>query len=764
MTTFDPNAATVWQDTEGGLAYNPEKGLLRTWGGGIEEAIKQTADGLAALQVAQTSDRIIVATWAGLSSVTGTFDGQGAEVPPEDTGDHAQGTATGYDGDTVENAGLYSWHASWGVWVWVSANAIASKANQAEVDTLTATVAQKANSEDLGSAAAADAADFATSAQGEIAQRLGETLSPEDGDGLALLDQHGNVGALFNLAGIIVEKFSLLAGADSNVPLMIRNAAGDVVATIEADGTISTGGGLTIDRSGLSSDASEAFLLARNSAGEVAWYIGLDGKLVTAQTDADPGDAEASDEAALALRDAENQAISAAAAQGMNLSIERVAEGYNVVVTYGQSLSTGMEGWPNLLTTASSGALMVGSSVRGTTPGVASWTPTAPGTLQPLASSCQDNSTGAFLDATAQAALTDPDNTEGETLDVGAVNTWRRLWLDQRGISSDPDRLMVAVNTGVANRAISRLSKGASPELYQRPLDAVQAVKDLADAASVPCRVVAIFYAQGESDIWDLTDKATYKAALLQLRNDLVADLSAITGQTRPPAFITYQTCASFVKLADVGKDAALQQYVAMAQLELAEEQDHWYMAGPASAEPDKGGHMPPNGYRELGQRFGAVAHRIVDRGEDWLGLRPRQITWSGSVVTMDFLVPSPPLTWGISYDEQTARDFATKGFKVFVNGAEQTISSVSIVSATQVQITTAAPLSGSVTVSYAGKDEFDGVGNLCDSSSFIARDRYVYDASSGQLPGENIPELINKPYPSQNWCVGFFKTATQEA
>ncbi|MCL7680070.1 sialate O-acetylesterase, partial [Klebsiella pneumoniae] len=84
-------------------------------------------------------------------------------------------------------------------------------------------------------------------------------------------------------------------------------------------------------------------------------------------------------------------------------------------------------------------------------------------------------------------------------------------------------------STGVNGRSIEQLSLGATPELYQRPLQAVQQVKALADKEGVSYSIGAIIWIQGE---WNYqkrdgsNDKATYKANLEKLYNDMVADMA----------------------------------------------------------------------------------------------------------------------------------------------------------------------------------------------------------------------------------------------
>lgn len=79
---------------------------------------------ISALENSQALNRIEVATWADLSAITGTIDGQGAEVLSGDSGSHSAATATGYDGASVSNSGRYSWNETWARWVRIGSTGI----------------------------------------------------------------------------------------------------------------------------------------------------------------------------------------------------------------------------------------------------------------------------------------------------------------------------------------------------------------------------------------------------------------------------------------------------------------------------------------------------------------------------------------------------------------------------------------------------------------------------------------------------------------
>ncbi len=46
----------------------------------------------------------------------------------------------------------------------------------------------------------------------------------------------------------------------------------------------------------------------------------------------------------------------------------------------------------------------------------------------------------------------------------------------------------------------------------------------------------------------------------------------------------------------------------------------------------------------------------------------------------------------------------------------------------------------------------------LTDSDPYVPDEIYEYDPQFTQWPEENITELLNKPYPMENWCIPFSK------
>jgi hypothetical protein len=115
--------------------------------------------------------------------------------------------------------------------------------------------------------------------------------------------------------------------------------------------------------------------------------------------------------------------------------------------------------------------------------------------------------------------------------------------------------------------------------------------------------------------------------------------------------------------------------------------------------------HYSNHGQRRLGEYFAKVYSRIVFGGETWEPVRPMQITRAGSVVTVKYYVPKPPLTM----DTVHVTDPGNLGFDFVDNGTLVAISSVVVSAADTVTITLAAPPSGvNMRIRYAQNQNTD--------------------------------------------------------
>lgn len=456
----------------------------------------------------------------------------------------------------------------------------------------------------------------------------------------------------------------------------------------------------------------------------------------------------------LAVRDAQNKAFSERLMAQRNSHSQPVISKYNHVITYGQSLASAAEGWPALSTAPGYDNLMVGDSVRSGASSGGAFKPVGGAAFRPIKAVVQQHLKAmVILDDEDVAKLEKHDQEEGESVDVGALNMARKLYLQKHGVHADPDVLFVASNAATSGRSLAQLAKNGEFDEYKRVTGAVHHAKRLADAEGAGYSVSAFFWLQGEFDYshthGGVNDKGHYKTLMRQLRNDLNADTAvAIADQQQMPAFLSYQTDA---KSSTVDGSLA----VGMAQWELAQEEPGWYMVGPVYPYVDNGTHLTANGYRWFGQMLGKVYHRVVVERLNWQPLAPRHATVEKRDIFLDFHVPHPPLAFGRPYLAHKASEIENKGFLVYDDEGSVPIAQVEIAADTVVRLRAKRDLAGRPRVTYASY-QVGGAGNLRDSDPTIADSTYEYLPDAGMPRDANIAALVGEPYPLQNWSIAF--------
>jgi hypothetical protein len=404
----------------------------------------------------------------------------------------------------------------------------------------------------------------------------------------------------------------------------------------------------------------------------------------------------------------------------------------NHVIAYGQSLSSGWEGWPALSTTPRHDLLMLGDSVRPSSEWDPSWRPVGEARFTRLRATNQALD-GRLLTDAEVAALPPNSPTLGETILEAALHEWRH-----RMRATYPPRRLLASSAGVGGRSLEALSKGADPELFQRLRDCARLARD---AAAGDYGIAALLMAQGENNAWALggatAQTEPYKALFRQFLADFDADIVRdIAGQTTLPAIFTHQVGGAYATDA-LG--------IAQAQLELSLEEPRVVLVAPSYPFTDKGGHLDADGYRWLGAYFGRAMWQVLTLGRVWKPLYPRSVQWSGSTVRINFHVPAPPLCWGEVYQGRNARMLPDRGFTVWDADGLVEISRIDL-GATTVTLHLARAPGAAAELRYADASHSGGGGNLHDSETAVALDCYEAD----------IADLKGKPYPLKNWCVAF--------
>ena len=459
------------------------------------------------------------------------------------------------------------------------------------------------------------------------------------------------------------------------------------------------------------------------------------------------------DEQAIAARDAQNKRWSQQAIEQPKSQPPALDAKYNHIITFGQSLASAAEGWPALSKQAGYDNLMLGDSTRSATFSGDRFVPVGGAAFKPLRAVVQlKRDPKVLLDAEAVAKLEKQAQEEGESVEVGALNMARRLYLADKGIKADPEHLLVASNAATSGRSIAQLSKVGGTNEYKRVLQAVEQARQIALADNASYNLSALFWLQGEYDYAEvqggINDKATYKKMLRQLRADLNEDTAKAIGQKRMPAFITYQTDAKSSVV-----DGSLD--IGLAQWELAQEETNWYLAGPVYPYVDKGTHLSANGYRWFGQMLGKVFHQVVVEQRGWQPLSPLHATVEGREILMDFHVPHPPLAFDEPYIGQKARLIENYGFVLTDGKGKVPMENIEVAADTVLRLTVGRDLVGIPTIRYASH-AVGGAGELHDSDPTVADANYEYLPDEGMPEEANIEALVGKPYPLYNWSIAF--------
>lgn len=206
------------------------------------------------------------------------------------------------------------------------------------------------------------------------------------------------------------------------------------------------------------------------------------------------------------------------------------------------------------------------------------------------------------------------------------------------------DTLICTFPGGQGATAIANLSKGTKP--YEKFIENIKTAFDEACDNGWIFTVPAICWMQGESDIADYPD-TDYKKMLNKIREDMNADIKAITHQSTDIPFICYQanslTRAEHFKAQDYD---CRETYVPQTFVELLRDDSCFWASGPTYpyACVNEKIHIDAIGQQNIGALAAKSALGILRGKERFRGLIPLSITSQDTIVTIHFNVPCPPL------------------------------------------------------------------------------------------------------------------------
>jgi hypothetical protein len=262
-----------------------------------------------------------------------------------------------------------------------------------------------------------------------------------------------------------------------------------------------------------------------------------------------------------------------------------------------------------------------------------------------------------------------PENIFGETPHTAMADQISELYA-KRG-----DYVTVHTVVGEAGQGIDVIDKTATStanagHAYAATLFEVKALTRLAAREGKTYGVGAIILTHGESD----AANAGYENAMLQLARDYNTDVASITGQTRRILLLTTQQGTLFGDAAilaqwRIGVDSPTEAVCVGPRYQYPYATDHL--------------HLVARGYDQLGEKYGEVYYERIVAGCAWRPLEPISVRRVGTVITVRFHVPDPPLVWDedLPAPHQTAHLAWSKGrgFEVSNQLGDPTIESVAI-------------------------------------------------------------------------------------
>ena len=297
---------------------------------------------------------------------------------------------------------------------------------------------------------------------------------------------------------------------------------------------------------------------------------------------------------------------------------------------------------------------------------------------------------------------------------------------------------------GEGGKSLQQLNKGTV--YYNHMMYEVQAGYDIAKEKGKTYAVSAVLWTQGESNQLDRKDH--YKEDLIQMKNDIFADVISITGQSVKPIFITYQL-ASHRRCAESNKGHPLD--IAIALTEAAHEDPDIYTATPMYHMEYTNGHvhLTNEGSLMLGHYYGLVLKKILVDKVDWKPLAPKQVTWINNYNYIDIVFNVP---YGeLSFDTLWVSKAENYGFDIWdsADSLLDMIDDVKIIGKNKVRISLfAEPPIGSKLTYAKGRDGDIGGANRMQGARGNLRDTQgtVYS----YFGHDDVYRELH------NWCVIF--------
>ncbi|WP_336062503.1 hypothetical protein [Serratia sp. 201] len=556
------------------------------------------------------------------------------------------------------------------------------------------------------------------------------------------LEIAGVAGA--NLVNALLEIISTFS--TNNYGALIQDGIGNVLFEFLLNGGMGSSA-FNISKEGFSCGG---YSVMTNTSGNIIVYDGIGNVLIDTSINNNKPDYS------LEVMDMQNKLYAQSLKKPISSSIAAPVYQWNIYIGYGQSFMSGWQAWRDQTREPiePGNVLMLGDSVRGNS---------IDGTYNPLGSAVlKDLVSVTQTTGSPSVAMNDADidvlergaNNPGEEITVAAVNFQRVLQRKYRGIFVDNERKIIVINAAVPGRTIKQLSKGASTGHFEnRVVRALQLIKNNLPTGDTAA-LVTFMYSGNEYD-YDASkpestpNKDEWKQKFLTLINDVEDAGRSIFGRGDKLAVFTEQTGGWWTF-------DSTNQSIGQAHIELDEEHENITLCKPSYFETDKASHRDNNGIRWAAMFFGKAMHMVLDRRQAFFS---NKIIWAkcyGTTLLFGYRVWEPPLqfkpTYYLTNEAAGGVIFANKGFLAKDDAGDLTIYNVRVAADTIISAELNRVPVGQLKITYAPKTTYDGQGNVCDSDD--SESLYSYKFTESKYPETNIPALVDKPYPQNNFAL----------
>lgn len=286
---------------------------------------------------------------------------------------------------------------------------------------------------------------------------------------------------------------------------------------------------------------------------------------------------------------------------------------------------------------------------------------------------------------------------------------------------ANKDKTLFVHGAAVGGMTYARLTRGGNANVYARIIEQMKALLHFPFKLSYK----AILVIHGEADGGSGTDN--YDQALQNWWTYFTEDIQLFTKQQEKPVMLLCQTSSAAGYKRELEKRHEFK--TPFAQLKVSAESPYHYLVCPKYQFDYKDhAHILAKDTQYLGEYYAKVKHEVVDKGKDWLGLRPKQlIKTATNTVDIEFYVPTPPLV----FDTDWVSNPSNYGFYLY-NDNGVTINNVELLAnENKVRITTDGDIPQGATITYAFDNGVGGKsgrtqgarGNLRDSDSIMSLD-----------------------------------------